>query len=153
LSIQEKPGDEAKREQQPVSTLFHEISLMVARLFNRQVKEMGLTRTQWQVLYLLYMQGEQTQTNIADTLMMAKPPLGKVVERLEDGGWIKRRDDGKDRRAKLVSLTPKIQPMLNSLESLVDDIGGIATRGMSKQEAVQFYKLLKMAHANLMAEN
>lgn len=151
--MQEKPGDEAKREQQPVSTLFHEISLMVARLFNRQVKEMGLTRTQWQVLYLLYMQGEQTQTNIADTLMMAKPPLGKVVERLEDGGWIKRRDDGKDRRAKLVSLTPKIQPMLNSLESLVDDIGGIATRGMSKQEAVQFYKLLKVAHANLMAEN
>ena len=151
--MQEKPGDEAKREQQPVSTLFHEISLMVARLFNRQVKEMGLTRTQWQVLYLLYMQGEQTQTNIADTLMMAKPPLGKVVERLEDGGWIKRRDDGKDRRAKLVSLTPKIQPMLNSLESLVDDIGGIATRGMTKQEAVQFYKLLKVAHANLMAEN
>jgi MarR family transcriptional regulator, transcriptional regulator for hemolysin len=151
--MQKKSADRAKPVQQPVSTLFHEISLMVARLFNRQVKEMGLTRTQWQVLYLLYMQGEQSQTNIADTLMMAKPPLGKVVERLEDGGWIKRRDDGKDRRAKLVSLTPKIQPMLNSLESLVDDIGGIATRGMSKQEAVQFYKLLKMAHANLMAEN
>jgi DNA-binding MarR family transcriptional regulator len=114
---------------------------------------MGLTRTQWQVLYLLYMQGEQSQTYIADTLMMAKPPLGKVVERLESGGWITRRDDDKDRRAKLVRLTPKIQPMLNSLESLVDDIGGIATRGMSKKEAAQFYKLIKLAHANLMAEN
>ena len=151
--MREKSGDEGRLEQQPVSTLFHEISLMVARLFNRQVKEMGLTRTQWQVLYLLYMQGEQSQTYIADTLMMAKPPLGKVVERLEAGGWIKRRDDGKDRRAKLVSLTPKIQPMLNSLESLVDDIGGIATRGMSVKEADQFYKLIKLAHANLMAEN
>ncbi len=151
--MQKKSAGRAKPVQQPVSTLFHEISLMVARLFNRQVKEMGLTRTQWQVLYLLYMQGEQSQTNIADTLMMAKPPLGKVVERLEDGGWIKRRDDGKDRRAKLVSLTPKIKPMLNHLESLVDDIGGIATRGMSEQEAAQFYELLKLAHANLMAEN
>jgi len=151
--MQKKSRDKAKQIQQPVSTLFHEISLMVARLFNRQVKEMGLTRTQWQVLYLLYMQGEQSQTNIADTLMMAKPPLGKVIERLETGGWIKRRDDGKDRRAKLVSLTPKIKPMLNSLESLVDDIGGIATRGMSKQETGQFYKLLKVVHANLMAED
>jgi MarR family transcriptional regulator, transcriptional regulator for hemolysin len=151
--MQERPGDESRRKQQPVSTLIHEISLMVARLFNRQVKDMGLTRTQWQVLYLLYMQGEQTQTNIADTLMMSKPPLGKVVERLETGGWIERRDDSKDRRAKLVCLTPKIQPMLNSLESLVDDIGGIATRGMSEQEAAQFYELLKLAHANLMAEN
>ena len=53
---------------------------MVARLFNRQVKDLGLTRTQWQVLYLLYMNGEQTQTSIADSLMMAKPPLGKVVD-------------------------------------------------------------------------
>ena len=151
--MKEKSGYEGRQEQQPVSTLFHEISLMVARLFNRQVKEMGLTRTQWQVLYLLYMQGEQSQTYIADTLMMANPPLGKVVERLESGGWITRRDDDKDRRAKLVRLTPKIQPMLNSLESVVDDIGGIATRGVSKKEAAQFYKLIKLAHANLMAEN
>jgi DNA-binding MarR family transcriptional regulator len=131
----------------------HEISLMVARLFNRQVKEMGLTRTQWQVLYLLYMNGEQTQTSIAETLMMAKPPLGKVVERLEAAGWVVRRDDTNDRRAKVVRLTDKIDPMLRSLEILVDDIGCTATRGMSVKEAKQFYRLLKLAHANLLSES
>jgi len=126
---------------------------MVARLFNRQVKEMGLTRTQWQVLYLLYMNGEQTQTSIAETLMMAKPPLGKVVERLEAAGWIERSDDSSDRRAKMVRLTNKIDPMLKSLEALVDDIGETATRGMSVKEAKQFYRLLKLVHANLLSEN
>jgi DNA-binding MarR family transcriptional regulator len=131
----------------------HEISLMVARLFNRQVKEMGLTRTQWQVLYLLYMNGEQTQTSIAETLMMAKPPLGKVVERLEAAGWVVRRDDTNDRRAKVVRLTDKIDPMLRSLEILVDDIGCTATRGMSVKEAKQFYRLLKLVHANLLLEH
>jgi len=153
LSTQERVGKQIRRKEQPVSTLMHEISLMVARLFNRQVKEMGLTRTQWQVLYLLYMNGEQTQTSIAETLMMAKPPLGKVVERLEAAGWVVRRDDTNDRRAKVVRLTDKIDPMLRSLEILVDDIGCTAMRGMSVKEAKQFYRLLKLAHANLLSES
>jgi MarR family transcriptional regulator, transcriptional regulator for hemolysin len=146
-------GKRNKRIEQPVSTLMHEISLMVARLFNRQVKELGLTRTQWQVLYLLYMNGEQSQTSIADTLMMAKPPLGKVVERLEATGWIERHNDTGDRRAKVVRLTSKIDPILQSLEALVDDIGSTATRGMSAKESKQFYRLLKLAHANLLSES
>ncbi len=147
----EKPKH--RRTEQPISTVMHEISLMVARLFNRQVRELGLTRTQWQVLYLLYMNGEQTQTSIADTLMMAKPPLGKLVEKLEATGWVERFNSTDDRRAKLVRLTNKIYPILHSLEALVDDIGSTATRGMSATETKQFYRLLKLAHANLLAES
>lgn len=151
MPTNKRSGDEGLSEQQQVSTQLHEISLMGAKLFNRQVKSMGLTRSQWQVLYLLYMEGEQTQTVIADKLMMAKPPLGKVIERLETAGWIARREDIKDRRAKVVGLTEKIQPMLNTLRGVVDDIGDITMQGMSKREAAQFRKLLKTAHANLIA--
>jgi MarR family transcriptional regulator, transcriptional regulator for hemolysin len=153
LSTQEIAVKNRRQQEQPVSTLIHEISLMVARLFNRQVKEMGLTHTQWQVLYLLYMNGEQTQTSIADTLMMTKPPLGKVVERLEAAGWVERSDDASDRRAKVVRLTAKIDPLLQSLELLVEDIGSKATHGMTGKEAEQLYKLLKRVHGNLTKEN
>ncbi|MFK7974497.1 MAG: MarR family winged helix-turn-helix transcriptional regulator [Halioglobus sp.] len=112
-----------------------------------------MTRTQWQVLYLLYKNGEQTQTSIADTLMMAKPPLGKVLERLEATGWVERASSTGDRRAKLVRLTTKIDPILHSLEALVDDIGSTATRGMSAKQTKEFYRLLKLAHANLLSES
>lgn len=152
MSTQKKVVRHSRLKEQPVSTLIHEISLMVARVFNRQVKEMGLTRAQWQVLYLLYVSGEQTQTSIAETLMMAKPPLGKIVERLEEAGWVVRQDDTNDRRAKVVRLTDKIDPMLQSLEILVDDIGCMAMRGMSANESKQFYRLLKLVHANLLLE-
>ena len=153
MSTKKRKHKQIERTEQPISTIMHEISLMVARLFNRQVKELGLTRTQWQVLYLLYMNGEQTQTNIADTLMMAKPPLGKVLERLETTGWVERFSSTGDRRAKLVRLTSKIDPILHSLETLVDDIGSTATRGMSVKETKQFYRLLKLVHANLLSES
>ena len=72
---------------------------------------------------------------------------------LEAAGWIERSGDISDRRAKMVRLTNKIDPMLQSLEVLVDDIGSTATRGMSAKEAKQFYRLLKLVHANLLAEN
>ena len=83
---------------------------------------------------------------------MAKPPLGKIVERLEEAGWVVRQDDTNDRRAKVVRLTDKIDPMLQSLEILVDDIGCMAMRGMSANESKQFYRLLKLVHANLLLE-
>jgi MarR family transcriptional regulator, transcriptional regulator for hemolysin len=153
LPTNKRPGEEGLTQQQQVSTLMHEISLMVGRSFNRQVKDMGLTRSQWQVLYLLYMEGEQTQTAIADKLMMAKPPLGKVIERLEAAKWIERREASNDRRAKVVCLTEKIQPMLKTLKGLVEGISETAMQGMTKKESTQFYKLLKTVHANLVEAN
>jgi len=127
----------------------HEISLMNGRLFNRRVKDIGLTRTQWQVLYLLYSEDRQSQTAIANALMMAKPPLGKVIDRLQADGWVSRCDDPNDRRAKLVCLTSKIKPMLDSLENLLEGIGSVATKGMSVEEQKVLFRLLKTTHRNL----
>ncbi len=134
---------------QRLFTLMHEISLMNGRIFNRQVKDVGLTRPQWQVLYLLYREGRQTQTAIAVALMMARPPLGKVIDQLEGEGWVERCADPNDRRAKIICLTPKIKPLLASLEDLVAEIGRIATKGMSNDEQASLFSLLGTAHTNL----
>ncbi len=122
---------------------------MNAKLFRRRMKEVGLTRTQWQVLYLLYRKGQMPQTAIANALMLAKPPLGKVVDRLEEGGWVQRCADANDKRAKLVSLTPKIKPMLGLLENVVEEIGSVATTGMTGEEQDTLFRLLTVVHTNL----
>ena len=125
---------------------------MATRIFNRRVKDVGLTRTQWQVLYLLYQHDGQTQTELADTLTMAKPPLGKVVDRLEEDGWVERRDEPKDRRAKRVFLTEKVTPLIGPLEKIVDEIADITTRGLSNTDREAFLKFLHVAHRNLAGE-
>lgn len=135
-----------------MTAMIHEISLMIARIFNRRVKHVGLTRAQWQVLYLLYEDDGQTQTQIAEQLVMAKPPLGRVIDRLEEDGWVVRRDDANDRRAKRVFLTQKVSPLINPLEVLMDEIGDIACRNLSDAERNTFAELLRVAHRNLAAE-
>ncbi|MCZ6854583.1 MAG: MarR family transcriptional regulator, partial [Gammaproteobacteria bacterium] len=117
--------------QQRLTGLIHEVSLMLVRLFNRQVRKFGLTRTQWQLLYWLRQADGRTQTELAETLFMAKPPLGRVVDRLEEQGWVVRRDDANDRRVKLVYLTEKINPLIAPLEKIVDDLVNVAVAGLS----------------------
>jgi len=136
-------------QHQLLGTLIHEMSLMNARVFNRRMKEVGLTRSKWQVLYFLYQEGRQSQTTIANSLMLAKPPLGKVIDRLEEAGWVERCADANDKRAKLVCLTPKIEPMLGLLEDVVKEIGGIATIGMTGEEQATLFRLLEVAHTNI----
>jgi MarR family transcriptional regulator, transcriptional regulator for hemolysin len=132
-----------------LTSMIHELALMAARIFNRRVKEFGFTRSQWEVLYLLHENDGQTQTEIAAELVMAKPPLGKLIDRLEEDKWLERREDPDDRRAKRVFLTPKSLPLLEPLEQVVSDIGNLATEGFSEADRQVFIEMLSAAHENL----
>ncbi|MBE9537607.1 MAG: MarR family transcriptional regulator [Proteobacteria bacterium] len=132
-----------------LASIIHELALMAARIFNRRVKELGFTRSQWEVIYLLHENDGQTQTEIAAQLIMAKPPLGKLIDRLEKDQWLERRDDPADRRAKRVFLTPKSSPVFDPLEQVVSDIGDLATDGFSDKERREFVAMLTAAHKNL----
>ena len=132
-----------------LASIIHELALMAARIFNRRVKDFGFTRSQWEVIYLLHENDGQTQTEIAAQLIMAKPPLGKLIDRLEKDQWLERRDDPADRRAKRVFLTPKSTPVFDPLEQIVSDIGDLATDGFSDKERREFVAMLAAAHKNL----
>ena len=136
-------------QEERLTTTIHEIQLMLARLFNRRVRDIGLTRSQWQTVYLLSRHDGLTQTEIADRLVMAKPPLGKVIDRLEKDGWVQRRADGRDRRVKRVFLTENVEPLIAPMGQVTDELGAIATRGMSDAERRRLSGLLRRAHHNL----
>ncbi len=133
----------------PLTGQIHELNLMVARIFNQRVKHLGLTRSQWQTLFMLKREDGQTQTELAERLVMAKPPLGKVVDHLEQDGWVERREDGNDRRVKRVFLTLKVGPLLDPLAELVEEICVEATRSMTEGQRKTLHDLLDIAHGNL----
>ncbi len=144
-----RPTKKVEIQPADLTRLVHEISLMIARIFNRRMKESGLTRSQWQVLYQLNRKDGQTQTELADLLIIAKPPLGKMVDRLEKEGWVERRADTADRRAKRVFLTSKASGLIEPLETEVDKIACCATEHFSSQELNELRSLLLKMHGNL----
>jgi len=80
---------------------------------------------------------------------MSKPPLGKIIDRLEKDGWVTRKPDPLDRRVNRVFLTEKVYPLIQPLEHIVLEIGESAMIGFSAQDRTTLHLLLKRVHKNL----
>ena len=103
------------------------------------------------ILYRLYQDGEQSQTQLANKLSMAKPPLGKVLEKLEAEGWVTRCQNPGDRRENLVTLTEKVAPLIEPLSTVVATIGQTGMATLSKTEQATLGKWLVEVRKNLLA--
>lgn len=104
-----------------LSWLFFDIHRLLAKDFENRAKSFALTRAQWRVLFMIQRTdgARLTQTELAELVEMEKAPLGQILDRLEEGGWILRKPHPTDRRARLVYATSKI-------EKHVDEIGRAA---------------------------
>jgi len=129
----------------------YDVQRLIGRIFDRRMREIGLTRAQGRVLAVLRRDDGQTQTEIADRLDMERAPLGKLVDRLEEAGFVVRKADECDRRVKRVYLTGKISQVAPHMEAVGEKIFDLALAGLSEQELEQTTALLLRIKTNLMS--
>lgn len=129
--------------------LVHDVARLMRRTFDQRVREVGLTRAQWFVLAHLYREDGVTQSDLADELDMEPAPLGRLIDRLEENGWLRRAPDAKDRRAKRVFLTDRILPRLAELRAAAESVYADAFAGASEPAFNAFIDMLRLAKSNL----
>ena len=78
---------------------------LMRTVFDRRVREMGLTRSQWLVLTRLHRRPGASQTELADMLEVEKASAGRMIDRMERNGWVVRRTDAADRRINRIYLS------------------------------------------------
>ena len=127
--------------------------MLLARLlrtnFDRRVRDLGLTRSQWWVLTHLYREDGLTQTELADMMEIEKPSLGRLLDRLEAKNWIKRSNDPKDRRANRVYLTVNVKPMVREMRQHALAVRKQALAGLSEDQRELFVDTLLQLKENL----
>jgi len=133
--------------------LVTDLARLMRMTFNSRVQHIGLTRTQWFVVAHLYRTDGQTQRELADELDMEPAPLGRLIDRLEKDGWVRREADPHDRRAKRVVLTGKILPNVDELRAAAEGVYADAFEGTSKEQYENFLDILARAKANLAAKS
>ena len=101
------PRDQGYARDLKLSYLIHDVSRLRRLTFDQLMRPLGATRSQWWVIAFLARRDGMRQTEMANELDVGKASLGTLVDRLEAGGWVERRPDPHDRRAKHVYLTPK----------------------------------------------
>jgi MarR family transcriptional regulator, transcriptional regulator for hemolysin len=130
--------------------LVHDVARLFGRRFNqRALLCLGLTRAQCKVLGYLARNEGINQAGLADLLEIKPMTLVRQIDRMEEDGWIERRPQPGDRRARRLVLTEKARPILARILDLSNEIRGESFVGLSQAEGRQLIELLRRVHANL----
>jgi DNA-binding MarR family transcriptional regulator len=129
--------------------ILHDVARLLRTTFDRRVKAVGLTRSQWWVLNHLFRNDGAMQSELADVLEVEKATLGRLLDRLEHKGWIRRESDPGDRRVRRVLLTEEVQPAIKAMRAAAAELRRDALAGLSIEEQERFVDTLLAIKANL----
>ncbi len=130
--------------------ILNDVARLLRTTFDRRAKSIDLTRSQWWVLTHLYRRDGLNQSELADILEIEKPTLGRLLDRLETKGWLRREPDPLDRRVKRVFLTDEVKPAMKSLRGIAADFRRDALAGLSQKQREQFVDTLLDIKTNLL---
>src|SRR5215469_14667144 len=110
--------------------LVHDIARLLRKRFDQRARALGLSRSQWQVLFYLARNEGTNQSGLAEILEIENITLGRLIDRLEEAGWVERRPDPNDRRARLLFMTPKVAPVMERMRALAEETRNEALDGL-----------------------
>ncbi len=124
-----------------IGYVLSDVARLIRTVFDRRVRDIGLTRAQWLVLTRLYRRPGASQTELADMLEIDRASAGRMIDRMQKNGWVERRADDGDRRINRLHLTAEARrahrDMWAIAEATVDD----ALAPLSAMEREQFTRL------------
>lgn len=102
--------------------LIHDVSRLRRVAVDRALKPLGITRAQWWVLAFLSRRDGMTQTALAADLDLTKVAVGGLLDRMEIAGFVGRRADQNDGRARRVHLTRAGAKMVSAIRQSVETV-------------------------------
>lgn len=126
-----------------------DVSRLMRTVFDRRMRRLGLTRTQWLALVRVYRRPGACQSELADMMEIEKAPAGRIIDRLEDKGWIERRADPTDRRLKRIYLTDRGLRIHATIAPVAEETVNDALSGLSPSDRRQVAKLMMRVKATL----
>lgn len=132
------------QERKPIGFLFKQINNLYEKEINNQLKGIGITSSQCEVLdYLFHCDKEEVnQRDIERALSLKNPTVTGILQRLDEKGYILIVPNGKDKRRKNVYLTEKAYDIQRRMEANRRKVDRNLTIGMSKREVEALQKML-----------
>ena len=130
------PGDDGY-----IGYMLSDVARLIRTVFDRRVRDIGLTRAQWLVLTRLYRKPGSSQTELADMLEIDRASAGRMIDRMEKNGWVERRPDNGDRRINRLHLTDDARKVHAAMWAIAESTLDDALSPLSPSERVQFTEL------------
>ncbi|MDW5470345.1 MarR family transcriptional regulator [Staphylococcus equorum] len=99
----------------------YNVNRLFGKFYEQQLKQFGLTFSQYLVLLALWEESPQTLLSIGGKLDLASNTLTPVLKRLERDGWVKREKSESDKRQLIVTLTEKSHQEKNAVHKAISE--------------------------------
>ncbi|WP_413872817.1 MarR family winged helix-turn-helix transcriptional regulator [Albidovulum sp.] len=110
--------------------LLHDASRAIRRRFEARATELGLSAAQWRCLVHLMREGPSPQARLAGLLEIEPISISRLLDRMQDGGWITREADPADRRVRIVTATPRTCAAFSEAKKIAEAIYADALAGL-----------------------
>ena len=129
--------------------LLNDAARLMSKRFGQRARAFGLTRAQCQVLaYLARNEGIQ-QSALADMLEIEPITLVRILDRLEEAGFVERRRHPADRRAWQLFLQEKTHDVLETMLEIAKANSEEAMEGISDADRAVLIRCLETIRNNL----
>jgi DNA-binding MarR family transcriptional regulator len=117
-------------------------SHLISSEFHTEVEASGLSLMEWRVMASLSGKEALSIQALADIVLAKQPTVTKLVGRMQEAGWVLRRDGAQDRRQSLVSLTAAGGQKVKSLLRQAKRHEQHVTANLGSQETQQLKAVL-----------
>jgi len=132
-----------------LGTTISNVARLLRRSFDERARKMGVTRPQWQVLSVLLRHEGIKQGGLAELLEVEPITVARMIDRLQEAGFVERRSDPGDRRAWRIFITDKGRDLVDRIRPLGVQTTDIAYEGIDERDLQHLQATLERVHANL----
>lgn len=137
-------------DERSIGFLISDVARLMRTAFDRRVRRLGLTRSQWLLLTRLHRRPGASQSELAEMLEVEKATAGRMVDRMEKNGWVVRRPDATDRRVNRIYLTVEAERVETAMWAVADETVEDALSALSSDERRQFGTLIARVKGRLL---
>lgn len=130
--------------------LIHDTSRLRRSAFDRYLRPLNITRSQWWVLAYLSRGDGLTQSDLADQLDLGRVAIGGLIDRLEKNGMVRRVADPNDRRVNRIYLEPKSKPLLSRMRHANHSFNARIQKGLTDEQLMTTAETLEIMKRNLL---
>jgi len=114
--------------------LLHDAARLLRKRFEARGAEHGLSSAQWRLLVFIIKGEISAQARLAELLEIEPISVSRLIDRMEDGGWVERRPDPNDRRVRQVFPTAKARAVFDEIKTIATDVYDAAFAGMTGEQ-------------------
>ena len=129
--------------------LLHDAARLLRRRFEARGQRHGLSSAQWRLLVHLAREGSASQARIAELLEIEPISVSRLVDRMEQAGWVERGSDPNDRRVRLLQPSQKAIDAFEEVRLIAGEIYDRALEGLDAGERALLTRGLETVVANL----